>query len=161
MSAGAPTPPEDAGESAESLIELLIQTEQRLEDLTAGEVDTVTGRDGRAFVLRRAQDELRHSEADRQATILNALPAHIAMIDGQGRVTSVNEAWRQFADANELHSPGHAIGADYLAICDRARGAGSAEALQVAEGIRSVLRDQTRSYSIEYPCDSPTQKRWF
>ena len=77
-------PPDDANEEISALIETLHETEQRLEELTAGEVDTVADRDGRTFLLRRAQEQLRHSEAAKQAAILNALPAHIALLDTQG-----------------------------------------------------------------------------
>ena len=30
--------------------------------------------------------------------------------------------WRQFADANGLLSPGHGVGVNYLAVCERASG---------------------------------------
>lgn len=147
-------------EEIPTLIEALLTTEQRLEELTRGEVDTVAGRDGRTFVLRRAEDQLRHSEATKQADILNALPAHLALLDTQGNIISVNEAWRQFADANLLNSPEHAVGFNYLGICDQARGGDSSEAHQVAAGVRAVLEGAAKSFSIEYPCHSPTEARW-
>ena len=107
------------------------------------------------------QEQLRHSEAARQAAILNALPAHIALLDTQGLIISVNDAWRQFVCANAIHGPGHAIGLNYLEICDSAPGDGSSEAHQVAEGIRSVLGGGVKSFSIEYACHSSTEQRWF
>src|SRR5512133_3637923 len=113
-------PPPDANEEIAALIETLHRTGQRLEELTAGEVDTVADRDGHTFLLRHAQEQLRYSEAAKQAAILNALPAHIALLDTQGRIISVNEAWRRFASANALQSPGYGIGLNYLEICDRA-----------------------------------------
>jgi diguanylate cyclase (GGDEF)-like protein/PAS domain S-box-containing protein len=137
------------------------QAGQRLEHLTAGEVDTVTGRDGQTLLLRHAQERLRHIEADKQAAILNALPASIALLDTQGVIVSVNEAWRQFAGVNALQSPEFGIGLDYLEICDRARGADSSEAHEVAAGIRSVLSGAATAFSIEYPCHSPAMQRWF
>ena len=100
-------------------------------------------------------------EAAKQAAILNALPAHIALLDTQGRIISVNEAWRQFAGANTIQAPGHGIGLNYLEICDSARGDDAAEAHQVAEGIRSVLAGGVKSFSIEYACHSTTEQRWF
>ena len=154
-------PPADADEEIAALIETLHQTGQRLEELTAGEVDTVADRDGRTFLLRHAQEQLRHSEAAKQAAILNALPAHIALLDTQGRIISVNEAWRRFAGANALQSPGYGIGLNYLEICDSARGDDASEAQQAAAGIRSVLDGAAKSFSIEYPCHSPTEQRWF
>ena len=81
----------DANKEISALIETLHRTEQRLEELTAGEVDTVADHDGRTLLLRRAQDHLRHHEAAKRAAILNALPAHIALLDIQGFIISVNE----------------------------------------------------------------------
>jgi len=154
-------PSADANEEISALIETLFETEQRLEELTGGEVDTVAGRDGRTFMLRRAQEQSRDSEAGKQAAILNVLPAHIALLDAQGTIVSVNEAWRRFANANVLHAPGPGLGLNYLEICDRAQGDYSTEAQQVAAGIRSVLGRGQKSFSIEYPCHSPTEQRWF
>lgn len=143
------------------MIETLHATGQRLEDLTAGEVDTVTDRRGRTVMLRRAQDHMRFNEAAKQVAILNALPAHIALLDAQGRIISVNQAWRQFADANRLQVPAYGVGLSYLDICDNARGDTATEAQQVAAGIRSVLAGAVKSVSLEYPCHSPTGQRWF
>jgi two-component system cell cycle sensor histidine kinase/response regulator CckA len=153
--------PRDADEEVSALIETLHHTEQRLEELTSGEVDTVTDGEGRTFLLRRAQEQLRHSEAARQAAILNALPAHIALLDTQGRVISVNEAWRQFAGANGIQVLEHGMGLNYLEICDGARGDRSTDASRVAQGIRSVLGGWKKAFSIVYPCHSPTEQRWF
>ncbi len=153
--------PAFTNEEIAALIESLHHTEQRLEQLTAGEVDTVADRDGRTFLLRRAQDHLRHSEAAKQAAILNALPAHIALLDTEGTIISVNEAWRRFASANALQNPEYGIGLDYLDICDSAQGDNALEAHQAAAGIRSVLAGETRSFSLEYPCHSPAEQRWF
>jgi len=161
MKPGKSPLPKNADEEIAALIQTLHQTGERLEELTAGEVDTVADRDGRTFLLRHAQEQLRHSEAAKQAAILNALPAHIALLDTLGRIISVNEAWRQFASANVLQGPGYGIGANYLDICDDARGDDASEAHQAAAGIRSVLDGSVTSFSMEYPCHSPTEQRWF
>jgi diguanylate cyclase (GGDEF)-like protein/PAS domain S-box-containing protein len=153
--------PGDVNEEIPALIDALHESGQRLEELTGGEVDGVTGGDGRTFLLQSAQDQLRHSEAVGQAAILNALPAHIALLDAQGFIISVNEAWRRFAGANAIQSPGYGIGLNYLDICDSARGEGSSEAHHIAEGIRSVLDGRVKCFSNEYPCHSPTEQRWF
>ena len=41
--------PRDATEELSALVEVLRETEQRIEELTAGEVDSVVDRDGRMF----------------------------------------------------------------------------------------------------------------
>ena len=161
MIPGKSPPPRDPNEEISALIETLHETEQRLEELTAGEVDAVAGRDGRSFLLRRAQDQMRHAEAAKQAAILNALPAHIALLDAHGRIISVNEAWRQFADANALKGSAYAIGVNYLEICDHTPADDPSGGHQVAAGIRSVLSGEVRRFSFEYPCHSPIEQRWY
>jgi two-component system sensor histidine kinase/response regulator len=153
--------PENAHEEVSALIETLLETSLRLEKLTAGEIDTVTGRDGRTFLLQNAQEQLRHREAAKQAAILNALPAHIALLDNQGIIISVNDAWRRFGDGNAMQSPDYGVGCNYVEICEGAQGAYSSEALRVAQGIRSVLRGKEKYFSMEYPCHSPSAKTWF
>jgi len=151
----------DASEEVSALIATLHKTGQRLEELTAGEVDAVADGEGRTFLLRHAQEQLRQRDAGRQVAILNALPAHIALLDTQGIILSVNQAWCHFADVNAIYGAGHGIGLNYLDICDRAQGDGAAEAHRVAAGIRAVLAGSAKSFSIEYSCHSPTQQRWF
>ena len=67
MTPATPAAPEPVVDEISALIEVLHHTGQRLEELTGGEVDAVTDRNGRTFILRRAQDQLRQSEAARQA----------------------------------------------------------------------------------------------
>jgi PAS domain S-box-containing protein len=151
----------DTSNEVSALIATLHATGQRLEELTAGEVDTVADNEGRTFALQRTQDHLRHSDAARQAAILNALPAHIALLNAQGVIVSVNATWQRLDDANVAHGPGYAIGTNYVAMCAAARGGGASEAHEVADGIRAVLDGAARNFSIEYPCHSPLQQRWF
>src|ERR1700689_4736190 len=56
---------------------------------------------------------------------------------------------------------GYGVGLNYLEICNRARGEGAAHAQQAADGIRSVLSGGTNTFSMEYPCHSATEQRWF
>src|ERR1700737_3306223 len=67
MSQATSSPPRDVSEEVSALIATLHATEQRLEELTAGEVDTVADGNGRTFVLGPAREQLRHSEAEKQA----------------------------------------------------------------------------------------------
>jgi PAS domain S-box-containing protein len=144
-----------------SLIQVLHDSATRLEELTGGEVDSVADREGRTFLLRHAQEYMRDNENRKQLAILNALPAHVAMLDASGVIVSVNEAWRRFAAANALQGPQDAIGVNYLDICDQACGESAAEAHPVADGIRAVLDGTCAGYEVEYPCHSPDEQRWY
>jgi diguanylate cyclase (GGDEF)-like protein/PAS domain S-box-containing protein len=143
------------------LIETLHNSGRRLEDLTAGQVDAVTNRDGRTFLLRRAQDQLRQNEAAKQTAILNSLPAHIALLDIHGCIVSANAAWGRFPCTGVPHGAGHGVGLNYLEICDKTRGEHAIDACRIAEGIRSVLGGGVDSFSLEYSCGSPAERYWF
>jgi diguanylate cyclase (GGDEF)-like protein/PAS domain S-box-containing protein len=156
----APPPDEDA-EEISVIIRALGEADLRLEVLTAGEVDTVSDRQGRSYLLQRAQNQLRDSEATKQAAILNALPAYIALLDVSGRVLSVNEMWGRLTTGNALHGPAYGIGNNYLEQCDRERGPNCLDAHRAAAGIRSVLAGIKKSFSMEYACDLSADQRWF
>jgi len=150
-----------ASEEITVLIDVLHRTGQRLEELTSGQVDTVADHEGRAFMLRHAQDVLRDREAMTQLAILNALPAQVAMLDRQGVIVGVNDAWRRLAGANAMQGPEFGVGVDYLRACDKAAGPDALEAHRVAVGIRSVLEGDEKLFSMQYPCHSPPRRRWF
>ena len=62
--------PGDATEELSALVEVLRATEQRIEELTAGEVDSVADREGRMVLLRRARTDIEASQHRRnQAAI--------------------------------------------------------------------------------------------
>lgn len=110
--------------------------------------------------LQRAE-QARYSEALKQSMVLNALPAHIALLDDQGFIVSVNEAWRRFARENGWESKDFGVGLNYLAICSNAAGAEAQEAQKCAVGIQAVLRGENTTFSMEYGCHSPSEQRWF
>jgi diguanylate cyclase (GGDEF)-like protein len=156
-----PMPTEDAADDISVLVKTLRETDQRLEHLTAGEVDSVVDREGNSFLLRRAQDQLRESESARQAAILDALAAPIALLNASGTIVSVNEPWRRFAADNGGTDAGGSIGRNYLGVCDGTRGAEAADAQRAARGIRAVLGGKLRHFSCEYACHSHNERRWF
>lgn len=110
--------------------------------------------------LRESEERFRQM-AQQQIAILNALPAHIALLDPQGVIICVNEAWRRFANANALQSSNCAVGQNYIEICDRAHGEYSNDASTASSGIRRVLCSELTSFEMEYPCHSPSELRWF
>jgi CheY-like chemotaxis protein len=99
--------------------------------------------------------------AEIQAAILDALPAHIALVDAEGVIRAVNASWRRFASANLLPGPGFGVGGNYLELCERVRGDDAEVATEVARGLRRVLRGDAQEFLHEYPCHSPTEQRWF
>jgi diguanylate cyclase (GGDEF)-like protein/PAS domain S-box-containing protein len=161
MSPKSPPPGDRDSDEISVVIKALRAADLRLEELTSGEVDTVSDRDGRSFLLQRAQDQMRAVEASKQAAILNALPAYIAVLDMAGGVLSVNEMWERVTASNALYGPDYGVGTNYLEKCDKARGPDSIEPRRAAAGIRTVLSGAQKSFSMQYPCDLPTGRHWF
>ncbi|MBK8816617.1 MAG: PAS domain S-box protein [Methylococcaceae bacterium] len=94
--------------------------------------------------------------------ILEAFPAHIAVIDSNGRIITVNEAWTRFARKNSsVESKELSIGANYLEVCRHSSAMNDDDAARALIGIESVLGGASEQFSMEYPCDSPQEKRWF
>jgi diguanylate cyclase (GGDEF)-like protein/PAS domain S-box-containing protein len=156
-------PPTSGDNSAEIsvVIKALREADLRLAELTSGEVDTVSDREGRSYLLQHAQDQLRGAEAAKQAAILNALPAHIVLLDMQGLIASANDSWRRLACGNALQGAAFGIGLNYLDVCDAARGDDAPDAHRVAAGIRAVLSGEAKRFAIEYACDTSKERRWF
>ncbi|MDX2016857.1 MAG: ATP-binding protein [Planctomycetota bacterium] len=83
---------------------------------------------------------------------LDAVPAHLAVVNARGEIVAVNRAWRAFAREN---GGGSCVGLNYLAVCDRATGEGSEQAAATARALRAVLSGKSSGEIIEYPCHTP------
>ncbi|RMG70261.1 MAG: PAS domain-containing sensor histidine kinase [Chloroflexi bacterium] len=92
---------------------------------------------------------------------LDALSAHIAILDGEGYIIGLNAAWKRFADENGYQQPNYGLGINYLNVCDTAAMRQSREAKAAADGIRAVMRGEQQEFRLEYPCHYKHQKRWF
>ena len=110
--------------------------------------------------LRRAENALRDSTQFVQA-LIDAMPGPWCVLDQQGVIVSVNQAWQSFAANNGGDIATARPGDDYLAVCDRARGEGAEQARAMAAGIRDVLAGRQERFAVEYPCHAPGEKRWF
>ena len=100
---------------------------------------------------------------DFSSSILNALIQHIAVLDEQGVIVAVNQIWRDFARDNAPpEGPLESVGLNYLDICSAAPAYEfGEEAPTVLAGLRDVLAGTRPEFSLEYPCHSPNEKRWF
>lgn len=96
------------------------------------------------------------------AEALDSLASQVAVLDGDGRIVLVNDAWRRFAtDCGTVSRVDRWTGIDYLHTCRSADGPDGEEGPLVAAGIAAVLAGTRRRFDLEYPCDTPTRRRWF
>ncbi len=98
-------------------------------------------------------------------SIINSVSAQIAVLDDSGIIMAVNDSWYRFSIENGT-SRGKptlrtGVGVSYLDIC-RASVGDSAEGARIArDGIQSVLDGRSADFTMQYPCHSLTQRRWF
>jgi PAS domain S-box-containing protein len=134
--------------------------------ITESFIEDATGKiNGFSQVARDISDqklaalELLESKRFLQST-LDALSAHIAILDENGIIVEANAAWHRFAGANQMIG-GHGVGRNYLEICEKASRTRCEEATLVADGIRSVMEGRSGEFHLEYPCHGPDEHRWF
>jgi PAS domain S-box-containing protein len=110
----------------------------------------------------RVEESLRESSEFNQ-DVIDSITSHIAVLDENGEITAINEAWRQFAVDNgaDWTMKGIGVGTNYLDVCINSRGEFSEEADAIHKGIKMVLDGETDYFTIEYPCHSPSAERWF
>src|SRR5262249_45818361 len=95
-----------------------------------------------------------------QSTI-DALSAHIAILDETGNILAVNEPWGKFGEENGVIGAGHHIGADYLRVCESVHGEARPDAITIAQGIRSIMEGRTSDFRTVYCCHADPDKKWF
>ena len=112
--------------------------------------------------IKAAESTLRTHE-EFHVAIFDSLSKHIAVLDENGVIITVNEAWRRHSRDNggsaELANP---IGVNYLQMCNLpGRECGHTNSAQLLAGIRAVLEGRQSEFSMEYPFHSPDQTCWF
>jgi signal transduction histidine kinase/DNA-binding NarL/FixJ family response regulator len=123
------------------------------------------------FLRTRTKYEelLRRSEDFARATV-DALPAHIAIVDQWGAILSTNRPWKNFARQHGADPAKVGDGANYLAECDRAAARGCADAAAIGHALRAILAGKQENFALEYPFHPPASKnqkhddsarRWF
>ncbi len=110
---------------------------------------------------KKGEEALRKSELFAKS-VLNALTAHIAVVDAHGTILEVNDAWRRFARENGGQDPAAYVGANYLAVCQASLRRGEDALAEAAlRGLQAVLLGEREEFLLEYPCHSPDEQRWF
>jgi two-component sensor histidine kinase len=94
--------------------------------------------------------------------IVHVLPEHIAVLDSRGQIVATNTAWDKFAAENgATNLPKVGVGANYLEVCRRAIVDRDEYAAKALHGIEAVLCGQLTVFTMDYPCHSPHELRWF
>ncbi|HMH21168.1 MAG TPA: PAS domain S-box protein [Puia sp.] len=100
----------------------------------------------------------KRADAARLLTILNTLPANIALLDDKAVIIDVNDAWRNHADSNSFIGSQYGVGDNYLAGAKIATGEHQGDVKEVTTGLAAVLNNKIKEFVYEYACETPKTK---
>jgi len=115
--------------------------------------------------LAQREEALKQGETFKNS-ILNSIPAEIAVLDRDGVIVAINEPWqRSLDDSSARGQPGGTpavAGANFLTICKASVDATpGAKAQSVCKGIQTVLDGRARDFAVEYADNASAPARWF
>lgn len=102
---------------------------------------------------KRVEAALQESQHFYQAT-LNALSAHVLVLDESGVILSTNQSLRDFSQFET-------IGSHYLPLSNIISGITAEHAALLTNGIYAVITGKSETFSLEYPRHTSTEKHWF
>ncbi len=141
-----------------------------IRDVTDRAQMTAAANESRRALLSLLEDQARdqvalHNSEAFGRSILDSVTAEIVVLNHSGVITAVNHPWSRFALENGPVPgqlvPHTGVGENYLSVCRASVGPWSGEAANALEGIQAVLDGRLPNFSLEYPCHSPQQQRWF
>ena len=92
---------------------------------------------------------------------VDTVPSEFAIIERDGTIRYVNDAWREFAIEGGFPGDPSMTGENYVDACRASRDE-DAYAAAACDGLEAVLRGEREQFSLEYPCPSPEDPyRWF
>jgi two-component system NarL family sensor kinase len=121
---------------------------------TATPKRTVMSEDASKLGIVIAPDD--EAEALLRST-LDALSAHVAVLDETGTIVAVNQAWRAFADATGYVGKDHGVGTNYLAVCESGAEQ-SRDAARTARALREIIAG-TRWFQLRVTYPGAAQVR--
>lgn len=96
---------------------------------------------------------------------LDALPAHIAILDSTGTIIGVNARWIDYARENGLNRNDFGVGDNYFDSCRPACAQDDPDANQVTCALKALLNGlKPEPFNHEYLCPhpgDPTRDKWF
>jgi len=113
------------------------------------------------YAHERAQLDLQlRNSRQLLVSTLDALPAYVAILDEDGRIRATNAKWMRYDNPSDPLIHACTIGTNYLAACDRARGAGGRIAA-VASGVLQVTIGLKDRFTDDYCVPAFSGQSWY
>ncbi len=93
--------------------------------------------------------------------MLHALPAHVLLVDTQGRSISIDDSGRQLDCFNPLTDTHFSLRPEFRGVAGSPADTCAPQIERVAAGVRSVLAGAVPRYSCEYVSRTNLEERWY
>jgi two-component system NarL family sensor kinase len=102
---------------------------------------------GRKTEMHTAHEMSEWSAFSLHESLIDAVTANVAILNDEGKIIAVNDAWIQFADFNELELENYGLGLNYVSVCE---GLNAPEASEARQGVRDLLAGEPGPLRYEY-----------
>jgi PAS domain-containing protein len=107
-------------------------------------------------------EDVQRQAMEMQRSILDAIPAHLAVLDRSGSIIFINESWRRFLGRPKGSCEYVEMGQNYIEYCELADHAFDGMGPQVAAGIRKVMQvGDAAPYSLTHPVHREEKSKWY
>jgi len=114
----------------------------------------------RDITRRKVAELAARDNHERLQLTMDALSAHIVIVDAHGTIVGANAAWLRFGEECGFGGAPYEIGSDYLALCAEAI-AGLQHREELTNGVRRILRGEQPAFRMEYASAMPNAPKWF
>lgn len=115
----------------------------------------------------KAREELEQSYAEKEilakrlSTILNTLPAKVALLDQDGVILEVNQVWQECQIEKGFTGRHFKPGTNYIEQCNQSLDAEDNDGQKLTNGILEVKEGRLPQYEFEYPYQGNGDSGWF
>ena len=96
-----------------------------------------------------------------QSSVMDALPARLAMLDGLGRIVGVNRAWSRFSLEHDDVALSSCVGVNYLETLSALASGGDNSAAHALLGVNAVMAGEKPLFEQDLICHTAHSARWF
>lgn len=101
------------------------------------------------------------TDTDLSTDVLNSLSAQVAVVDHNGIVIGINEAWEEHVKKGDWHWSKVQLGENLLQHFKEFVGKPVEFTKAIHRGVSEVLSNEAPYFELEFPVHSETQRRWF
>ena len=133
---------------------------EQILDLLISTFEEVLRSRQREYEARLNEETARESQRFLQAA-LDALSAHIAILDRSGKIVAVNASWRTWAKEHDAAWPDAGVGASYIDLWKSCFTTEKEHVESLTRSIGALTRGDERAASLEYPAKTNRGPGWF